>query len=153
MTRAPAQPDDRRAARAIIRRRRDGREVPAPRPPSTAEGPRTTRLHLQLTRPRADLTVLTAAGDIDSTNAAELAGMLWPALLGEHSSIVLDFKAVTFLGVAGLEPLSAANTYAPHRALKIVLLTGRPAVERAVRAAGLDATLHREPDLAACAPS
>ncbi|WP_158628625.1 STAS domain-containing protein [Saccharopolyspora rhizosphaerae] len=82
--------------------------------------------------------MLTAAGDIDSSNAADLAGMLWPALLSERSSVLLDFTAVTFLGVAGLELLSAANTYAPHRGLKIVLLAGQPAVERAVRAARPD---------------
>ena len=107
-------------------------------------------LRVQLTRPRADLTVLTAAGDIDSSNVAELAGLLWPALLVEHTSIVLDFTAVTFLGVAGLELLSAANTYAPHRGLRIVLIAGQPAVERAVRAGSPELALDRAPHLAAC---
>lgn len=116
----------------------------------TAEMSRPLGLRLQLTRPRADLTVLTAAGDIDSSNVAELADLLWPALLVEHSSIVLDFTAVTFLGVAGLELLSAANTYAPHRGLRIVLIAGQPAVERAVRAGSPDAALDRAPHLASC---
>lgn len=145
----PAQCYDHQAALVTSGERRGAGSAFAQDPASTDVG-RRTGLRLQLTRPRRDLAVLTAAGDIDSSNAAELGALLWPALLVERSSIVLDFTAVTFLGVAGLELLSAANTYAPHRGLRIVLLAGQPAVERAVRAGSPDVALHREPHLAAC---
>lgn len=146
----PAQSYDHQAALVTSGERRGAGSALAQDPASTDVGRRRTGLRLQLTRPRRDLAVLTAAGDIDSSNAAELGALLWPALLVERSSIVLDFTAVTFLGVAGLELLSAANTYAPHRGLRIVLLAGQPAVERAVRAGSPDVALHREPHLAAC---
>lgn len=125
------------------------RPVRARVPALPCEGTRSGGLNLTITRPRAGLTVLTAAGELDSSNIADFADVLWPALLVDRSSIVLDLTGVAFLGVPGLELLSAAHSYAPHRELAIVLLSGGPAVERAVRAGSPEVALRRAPDLAA----
>ena len=59
-------------------------------------------------------------------------------LLTELSTVVLDLSGVTFLGVAGLELISAAHAYAPYRNQELIVIGGPTAVERALRAGRLD---------------
>jgi hypothetical protein len=83
---------------------------------------------------------LTATGAIDTTIAQRVSDLLWPRLLTEPSIVVLDLRGVTFVGMAELELITAARTYAPYRHLGFVVLGSPTAVERALCAGGFDAS-------------
>jgi anti-sigma B factor antagonist len=110
---------------------------PAPRPDQKDIEVKSA-LRLRLSYPSHDVVVLTARGEIDTVTAPRVAALLWPRLLTELSTVVLDLSEVTFLGVAGLELIGAAHAYAPHRNLGLIVLGGPVAVERALHAGGLD---------------
>ncbi|QIZ35418.1 STAS domain-containing protein [Saccharopolyspora sp. ASAGF58] len=95
-------------------------------------------LRLRLTYPSRDVVVLTATGEVDTATAPRVAALLWPRLLTKLSTVVLDLSGVTFLGVAGLELIIAALAYASHRDVEFIVAGGSTAVERALRAGGLD---------------
>ncbi|WP_190816163.1 STAS domain-containing protein [Saccharopolyspora pogona] len=94
-------------------------------------------LRLGLTYPSHDVVVLTATGEVDTATAPRVAALLWPRLLTKLSTVVLDLSGVTFLGVAGLELITAALAYAPYRDVEFIVVGGSTAVERALRAGGL----------------
>ncbi|TDD39825.1 anti-sigma factor antagonist [Saccharopolyspora elongata] len=118
--------------------------APAERPVPTSPGLHSetiefeSALRLRLSYPSHDVVVLTATGEIDTATAPRVAALLWPRLLTKLSTVVLDLSGVTFLGVAGLELITAALAYAPHRDVEFIVAGGSTAVERALRAGGLD---------------
>lgn len=97
-------------------------------------------LRLRLTYPSRDVVVLTVVGEVDTAAVPHVAALLWPRLLTKLSTVVLDLRDVTFLGVAGLELIIAALAYAPHRDVEFSVVGGSTAVERALRAGGLDSS-------------
>lgn len=92
-------------------------------------------LRLRLSYPDHSMVVLAATGVIDAVTAPTLAALLWPRLLTKLSTVVIDLSRVTFLGVAGLELINAAHSYAPYRNLELIVIGGPIAVERALRQA------------------
>lgn len=94
-------------------------------------------LWLRVSYPTPDVAVLTATGDVDIATAPRVAALLWPRLLTKLSTVVLDLSGVTFLGVAGLELITAARAYAPYRDVEFIVVGGSKAVERALHAGGL----------------
>ncbi|MER7077820.1 anti-sigma B factor antagonist [Saccharopolyspora kobensis] len=119
--------------RTLPARRRAGPRVELHR--ETAEF--DPALHLLLTYPSRDVAVVTAIGDIDTATAPRVSALLWPRLLTKLSAVVLDLSGVAFLGVAGLELITAARTYAPYRDVEFTVVGGPIAVERALRAGEL----------------
>lgn len=109
--------------------------------PSEAPSPRGSEidgaLRLRLRYPGAGVVVLVATGEIDVATAPRMAALLWPRLLTGLHKVVLDLTGITFLGVAGLELISAVRAYAPYRDVEVVVLSSTVAVARALRAGGL----------------
>lgn len=117
-------------------------ESPAPghqAPSQHTAGPARLRLRMDVTDPR--LAVLTVAGDLDGLSTPQLAVLLWPRLLSELTTLVLDLHEVSFLGVDALRLLAHAHRYATHRDITLCLINGTPTVDRALAAAGLDIVL------------
>ncbi|MEB3368621.1 STAS domain-containing protein [Saccharopolyspora mangrovi] len=108
-----------------------------PEAPSPRGSEIDTALRLRLRYPGAGVVVLVATGEIDVATAPRMAALLWPRLLTGLHKIVLDLTGITFLGVAGLELISAARAYAPHRNAEVIVLSSTAAVARALRAGGL----------------
>lgn len=97
------------------------------------------RLSMDFTDPQ--LAVLTATGDLDVVTTPRLAELLWPRLQTVLRTLVLDLRAVRFLGVSALELLICAHSYATHRGITLCVINSTPAVDRALAAAGLTETL------------
>lgn len=101
-------------------------------------------------RPLHDVPVLEVVGDVDLRTAPELAEHLSHLLASTTPPVVvLDLRAVTFLGVAGLSVLVNVHLRArlQHTTLRIVANT--PPVCRALTVAALHQPLVVYPQLAA----
>lgn len=118
------------------------RPVPEPTvtPPRDATATRpspdsTTRMWLQ--RPTRDTTVVHVTGDLDMLHAPRLDALLAPRLTSTLHTLVVDLSQVTFLGVDALRLLTTAHHHAESQGKSLRLVTGPPAVDRALLAGGL----------------
>jgi anti-sigma B factor antagonist len=86
-------------------------------------------------------TVLTAAGEIDSSSAPTLRSRLDAVLDDGVSSVTVDLRQVTFLDSAGLCVLAAAHRRAVKEGLRLRVLATSRAVVRPMQITGLYALL------------
>ncbi|WP_182543308.1 STAS domain-containing protein [Halosaccharopolyspora lacisalsi] len=106
-------------------------EVPA--------GAYPTLLRTSYTEPHVQ--VLSAAGDLDLATTPQLEQLLWPRLQTTLSALVVDLSEVTFLCLAGVELLAHAHAYAGHRGIAFGVVNSNHAVDRALTAGELQASL------------
>lgn len=90
-----------------------------------------------LTRPTSECIVVHITGDLDTPRTSHLEQLLAPRLTSTVRTLVLDLSEVSFLGVEGLVMLARAHHQAASRGIVLRVLTGPPAVDRALRAGGL----------------
>lgn len=89
----------------------------------------------------ASRTVLTAAGEVDSTSAPVLRGRLDAALDAGTPEVTVDLHGVTFLDSAGLCVLAAAHRRASRDGIRLHVLASSRAVVRPLQITGLFALL------------
>ncbi len=118
---------------------------------SQPAGRTATGSPLQLRMDYADplAAVLRVTGDLDLDTAPRMAELLWSRLRTELPAIVIDLREVVFLGVAGLELVSAAHAHAQQHGIVLVVVSSTRAVDRALATGGLDTALPCFADLGA----
>jgi anti-sigma B factor antagonist len=90
------------------------------------------------------VTVLTAAGEIDSTSAPVLREHLETVLDGDVREVTVDLGQVTFLDSAGLCVLATANRRAVRQDVQLRVLASSRAVIRPLQITGLWELLRAE---------
>ncbi|WP_280403282.1 STAS domain-containing protein [Nocardia brasiliensis] len=106
------------------------------------------RLRVSLTAPSDTVTLCALAGEVDFYTAELFRSRLTDALGNAASTLVIDLSQVTFFGVAGLQVLLEARTWAEHIDRRIRLVTGPRCVNRLLAAAGDDADFDTTDNLA-----
>ncbi|MGW4330241.1 STAS domain-containing protein [Nocardia sp. NPDC004573] len=94
-------------------------------------------LQFSVCRPRRDVTMLMVAGDIDVATAPRFRAELSCAHLRRAATLVLDLSPVTFLAAAGLSVLVEAQTEATRARRRMMLITTKRPVDRAIDVTGL----------------
>ncbi|GAJ86763.1 hypothetical protein NBRGN_110_04300 [Nocardia brasiliensis NBRC 14402] len=94
------------------------------------------RLRVSLTAPSDTVTLCALAGEVDFYTAELFRSRLTDALGNAASTVVIDLSQVTFFGVAGLQVLLEARTWAEHIGRRIRLVTGPRCVNRLLAAGG-----------------
>lgn len=92
----------------------------------------------------ACITVL-VSGEIDITNADELAETLTHATSGAPVDLVVDLAGVTFFGSAGVRCLVQVNSWARDAGVSFRVARPSAIVERVVELTGVGQVLHVEP--------
>lgn len=116
--------------------------VPEPTvtPPRNATAKRPspdTATQMWLQRPTRDTTVVHVIGALDTLHAPRLDALLMPRLTSTLHTLVVDLSQVTFLGVDALRLLTTAHDHTESQGKSLRLVTGPPAVDRALLAGGL----------------
>src|SRR3712207_4297877 len=81
--------------------------------------------------------VVTAAGEVDSRSAPQLADSLAAALAGGASKVTVDLNGVSFLDSAGVHALAEAYRVAASAGIRFGVLASRRAVILPLRLTGL----------------
>ncbi|HEY1821877.1 MAG TPA: STAS domain-containing protein [Trebonia sp.] len=97
--------------------------------------------------------VVTAAGDVDLTNAEGLRDALLTALNAGARGLVVDMTATTFLDSAGVTALVRASRRASASDAVLRLAVTAPAVLRVLNLVGLDQLISVYPSVAAALDS
>ena len=97
--------------------------------------------------------VVTAAGEIDLTNAEWLRDALLSALNAGASALVVDLTATTFIDSAGVTALVRASRRASASDAVLRLAVTAPAVLRVLNLVGLDQLISVYPSVAAALDS
>lgn len=87
--------------------------------------------------PDSDLALIRVFGDLDAVTTPQLAELLAPRLRSAVDAVVLDLSQVSFLCTQAMHLLVEAEQHADVSGVAFRLVTGPPAVDRALRAAGL----------------
>jgi anti-anti-sigma factor len=97
-----------------------------------------------------DVPVVSVAGEIDASNAAEIAERLRAALSNRSHALVCDLSGTTYIDSAGLNLLFELATALRERQQELHLIVGQPsAIARMVMIVGLDAAVPTHPTRAA----
>ncbi|KDN21886.1 hypothetical protein DV20_13280 [Amycolatopsis rifamycinica] len=94
---------------------------------------------------RHDLSIITAAGEIDTDSVRLLQRALWQDL---PAGLVLDLSRVTFFGSAGLRAVEGAVSRACAERRRIGIVSATRAVLRPLRIFGIDTHVGVYPILA-----
>ena len=97
--------------------------------------------------------VVTAAGEIDLTNAEWLRDALLSALNAGASALVVDLTATTFIDSAGVTALVRASRRASASDAVLRLAVTAPAVLRVLNLVGIDQLISVYPSVAAALDS
>ena len=90
------------------------------------------------------------AGEIDASNAEEIADRLRAALNNRSEALVVDLTGTTYIDSAGLNILFELSVALRERQQQLHLVVGRPSpIDRMVSIVGLDATVPTHPTRAA----
>lgn len=92
--------------------------------------------------------VVTAAGEIDLTNAGSLRDALLSALNAGARGLVVDLTATTFLDSSGVTALVRASRRAQATEATVRLAVSAPAVLRVLSLVGLDRLIEVHPSVA-----
>ena len=84
--------------------------------------------------------VFAVDGDLTGPETSALAEKMWPHLLAAPSNTVLDLSAARALDHAGIDLLAAVQTYTAHRGLEFSVINVAPGLQRALVAAGVNAS-------------
>jgi anti-anti-sigma factor len=101
-------------------------------------------LQVSSSRPEPDTVIVNVAGEVDAATAPEVGRVLDAVWASAPSVVVLDLSLVSFLGTAGLAELQDAADRADADRVTLRLVGGPRPVERALRIAGLRASLPAE---------
>jgi anti-anti-sigma factor len=89
-----------------------------------------------------DIPVVAIAGEIDASNAGEIAERLRAALSNRSEALVVDLSSTTYLDSAGLNLLFELSTALRERQQQLHLVVGQPSpIARMVAIVGLDAAV------------
>jgi len=94
--------------------------------------------------------VVAIAGEIDASNAPEIADHLRGALSNRSEALVVDLGGTTYIDSAGLNVLFELSVALQERQQQLHLVIGQPSpIARMVTIVGLDATVPTHPTRAA----
>jgi anti-anti-sigma factor len=94
--------------------------------------------------------VVTIAGEIDASNAGELADRLRAALNNRSEALVVDLTGTTYIDSAGLNVMFELAVALGERQQQLHLVIAQPSpIARMVAIVGLDATVPTHPTRAA----
>ena len=94
--------------------------------------------------------VVAIAGEIDASNAPEIADHLRGALSNRSEALVVDLGGTTYIDSAGLNVLFELSVALQERQQQLHLVIGQPSpIARMVTIVGLDATVRTHPTRAA----
>ena len=94
--------------------------------------------------------VVAIAGEIDASNAPEIAEHLRGALSNRSEALVVDLGGTTYIDSAGLNVLFELSVALEERQQQLHLVIGQPSpIARMVTIIGLDATVPTHPTRAA----
>jgi len=94
--------------------------------------------------------VVAIAGEIDASNAEEIAERLRAALSNRSETLVVDLSDTTYIDSAGLNVLFELSVALQERQQQLHLVIGQPSpIARMVTIVGLDATVPTHPTRAA----
>ena len=97
-----------------------------------------------------DVPLVAIAGEIDASNADEIAERLRAALSNRSEALVVDLSGTTYIDSAGLNVLFELATALRERQQQLHLVVGRPSpIARMVAIVGLDAAVPTHPTRAA----
>ena len=97
-----------------------------------------------------DVPVVTIAGEIDASNAGEIADRLRDALSNRSEALVVDLSDTTYIDSAGLNVLFELSTALRERQQELHLVVASPSpIARMVTIVGLDAAVPTHPTRAA----
>jgi anti-sigma B factor antagonist len=90
--------------------------------------------------------VVAIAGEIDASNAEEIAERLRAALSNRSETLVVDLSDTTYIDSAGLNVLFELSTALHERQQELHLIVGQPSpIARMVTIVGLDAAVQTHP--------
>jgi anti-anti-sigma factor len=90
--------------------------------------------------------VVAIAGEIDASNAGEIAERLRAALSNRSETLVVDLSDTTYIDSAGLNLLFELSTALHERQQELHLIVGQPSpIARMVTIVGLDAAVPTHP--------
>ena len=92
-------------------------------------------------------TVVTAAGEIDLTNAESLREALLSALNAGALGLVVDMTATTFIDSAGVTALVRASRRARDSAATVRLAVAAPSILRVLNLVGIDQLIKVRPSV------
>jgi anti-sigma B factor antagonist len=93
-----------------------------------------------------DVPVVAIAGEIDASNAEEVAERLRAALSNRSETLVVDLSDTTYIDSAGLNVLFELSTALGERQQELHLIVGQPSpIARMVTIIGLDAAVRTHP--------
>jgi anti-sigma B factor antagonist len=93
-----------------------------------------------------DVPVVSIAGEIDASNAAEIADRLRAALSNRSAALVVDLSATTYIDSAGLNVLFELTVALRERQQELHLVVGQPSpIARMVAIVGLDTAVPTHP--------
>jgi anti-anti-sigma factor len=93
-----------------------------------------------------DVPVVAIAGEIDASNAKEIADRLRAALSNRSETLVVDLSDTTYIDSAGLNVLFELSTALHERQQELHLIVGQPSpIARMVTIVGLDAAVQTHP--------
>ena len=97
-----------------------------------------------------DVPLVAIAGEIDASNAGEIAERLRAALSNRSEALVVDLSGTTYIDSAGLNVLFELSTALRERQQQLHLVVGQPSpIARIVAIVGLDAAVPTHPTRAA----
>ena len=97
-----------------------------------------------------EVPLVTIAGEIDASNAGEIAERLRAALSNRSEALVVDLSGTTYIDSAGLNILFELSTALRERQQKLHLIVGRSSpIARMIAIVGLDAAVPTHPTRAA----
>lgn len=111
--------------------------TPASTPADATSSGSDPVVSMQVHRPGRDVVVVSVSGELDGLRTPRLEELLTSRLKAVVDIVVVDLSQVSFLGVQALSLLTRAHRYAQARGIALRLVTGPPAVQRALRAGGL----------------
>jgi anti-sigma B factor antagonist len=97
-----------------------------------------------------DVPVVSIAGEIDASNAQDIAERMRAALNNRSEALVVDLSGTTYIDSAGLNVLFELSIALRERQQQLHLVVGRPSpIARMIAIVGLDATVPTHPTRAA----
>lgn len=105
-----------------------------------------TRFRLESTHSGA-LSILGLYGEFDAKVAGDLAQAVQAGLSRDPLIVIVDLRGLTFIDSAGIRALIGAGQVCQARRRQFFLIRGLPAIDRQLRASGLDGPFELVSDL------